>query len=135
MTTPTYNLLAAKKTIGGIHHRLAEQGLDTAIRRCIILRQLQDLADTLPRRKFGNLVGRCIQAHNEGDTLELVAGLALIESLLPKPTYGIIPAGTIYTLPGEDALWRKSKSGKVSIASGVLYQHPEASTVVEPVNW
>src|SRR5574343_1907474 len=82
-----FNVLMARKTIGGIHHRLAEQGLDTAIRRCIILLQLQDLADTLPRRKFGRLVGRCIQAHNEGDTLELVAGRALIESVLPHLTY------------------------------------------------
>lgn len=132
-----FNVLMVRKTIGAIHHRLAEQGLDTAIRRRIILRQLEDLADTLPVRKFGKLVGRCIQAHNEGDTLELVAGLALIESLLPPTTYGIIPAGTIYTLPGEDTLWRKSKSGigKVSMQSGVLYPHHDGAQIVRPVNW
>ena len=134
MTTPTYNLLAAKKTIGGIHHRLTEQGLDPAIRRCIILRQLQDLADTLPRRKFGGLVGRCIQAHNEGDTLEMVAGLALIESLLPHLTYGCALQGQIFSLPGEDTLWRKSKLGRVSIQSGVIYAHFDSSTPINLTN-
>lgn len=134
MTTPTYNLLAARKTIGAIHHRLAEQGLDTGIRRRIILRQLEDLADTLPVRKFGKLVGRCIQAHNEGDDLELVAGLALIESCLPHLTYGCALQGQTFSLPGEDTLWRKSKSGRVSVQSNVIYAHFDGSTPINLTN-
>lgn len=129
-----FNILMVRKTIGAIHHRLQEQGLDTAVRRRIILRQLQDLADTLPRRKFGRLVGRCIQAHNEGDTLELVAGLALIESLLPHLTYGCALQGQIFTLQGGDVLWKKSKSGRVSVVSGVLYPHFDASAAIKLVN-
>lgn len=134
MTTPAYNLLAVRKTIGAIHHRLAEQGLDTAVRRRIILRQLEDLADTLPVRKFGKLVGRCIQAHNERDDLELVAGLSLIESLLPPTTYGTVLQGQIFTLPGQDALWKKSKLGRVSLQSDVIYAHFDAGQQVKLVN-
>ena len=133
MTTPTYNLLAVRKTIGGIHHRLAEQGLDTAIRRCIILRQLQDLADTLPRRKFGNLVGRCIQAHNEGDTLELVAGLALIESLLPHLTWGAVLAGTVVRIP-NGGVYIKRKQGAEEIHTSALFKHFDSAQIVQVIN-
>lgn len=133
MTTPTYNLLAVRKTIGGIHHRIAEQGLDTTIRSCIILRQLQDLADTLPRRKFGNLVGRCIQAHNEGDTLEMVAGLALIESLLPHLTWGAVLAGTVVRIP-NGGVYIKRKQGAEEMHTSALFKHFDSSTPINLTN-
>jgi hypothetical protein len=134
MTVP-YNLLAARKTIGAIHHRLAEANLDTAIRRRIILRQLQDLNDTLPVKKFGALIGRCIQAHNENDTLELVAGLSLIASTLPRLTYGCALQGQFFNVvPDDGVLWKKSKSGRVSVLSGVLYPHFAADQLIALVN-
>lgn len=133
MTTPTYNLLAVRKTIGAIHHRLAEQGLDNAIRRRIIQRQLDDLLDTLPR-KFEGIIRRCIGANGADDRLELVAGLALIESMLPHLTYGCALQGQTFSLPGEDTLWRKSKSGRVSLQSGVLYAHFDGSTPINLTN-
>ena len=128
-----FNVLMVRKTIGGIHHRLTEQGLDPAIRRCIILRQLQDLADTLPRRKFGGLVGRCIQAHNEGDTLEMVAGLALIESLLPPLTWGMIVAGTAVRIPNGGA-YIKRKQGAEEIHTSALFKHFDPAQIVEVIN-
>lgn len=133
MTTPTYNLLAVRKTIGAIHHRLAEQGLDTAIRRRIILRQLEDLADTLPVRKFGKLVGRCIQAHNERDDLELVAGLSLIESILPPHTWGAIPAGTVVRIP-NGGVYIKRKQGAEEIHTSALFKHFDSAQIVQIIN-
>ena len=133
MPAPTYNLLAARKTIGAIHHRIAEQGLDTAIRRRIILRQLEDLADTLPVKKFGKLVGRCIQAHNERDNLELVAGLSLIESMLPKPTWGATPAGTVVRIP-NGGTYIKRKNGAEEIHTTALFKHFDPAQVVEVIN-
>lgn len=133
MTTPRYNLLAARKTIGAIHHRLQEQGLDTAIRRRIILRQLQDLADTLPSRKFGKVVGRAIQAHNERDDLELVAGLALIESMLPPLTYGCVLQGQVFEVTNR-GMYRKNKAGRVELLTGTILPHFPADLPVKLVN-
>ena len=133
MTAPTYNLLAVRKTIGAIHHRMQEQGLDTAIRRRIIMRQLEDLADTLPRRKFGGLVGRCIQAHNARDTLELVAGLDLIASLLPRLTYGCVLQGQVFEVVNR-GMYRKNKAGRVELLTGTILPHFPADLPVKLVN-
>lgn len=130
----TYNITAVRKTIGAIHHRMEEVTLDPVIRRRIIERQLADLLDTLPTRKFGGIVSRTMQAHNTGDTLEFVAGLALITSLLPPFTYGCALQGQFFTLIGEDAIWKKSKSGRVSAQSGVIHPHFPADTPVKLIN-
>ena len=129
------NPLATLKEIGCIEHRIHDANLDPRIKFACIRRSLDNLIDTTaPARKYHGIIGRCRAALESGDTLDLLAGLALLRSMIPV-TYGIIPAGTTYALPGEDVLWRKSKSGKVSMQSGVLYPHPDASTVVKPVNW
>lgn len=129
----TYNLLAARKTIGAIHHRLAEQGLDPTIRRRIIERQLLDLADTLPAPKFGGIIGRCIQAHNERDDLELVAGLALIESCLPAQVWGAIPAGTVVRIP-NGGVYIKRKQGAEEIHTSALFKHFDSAQIVQIIN-
>ena len=135
MTTPTMNTIATIKEIGAIEHRIHDVALHPAIKTACIRRSLDNLIDTTaPARKFHGIIGRCRAALDNGDALDLLAGLALLRSMIPV-TYGIIPASTTYHLPGEDTLWRKSKSGKVSLQSGVLYPHPEASTIVRPVNW
>lgn len=131
--THTYNRLAAIKEIGAIEHRLTDDVTDPYVTLHCVRRNLDNLIDTLPR-KFHGIIAKCRSALDNGDTLDLLAGLALLRSMIPV-TYGIIPAGTTYHLPGEDTLWRKSKSGKVSVQSGVMYPHPEANTVVKPVNW
>lgn len=133
MSAPTYNLLAARKTIAAIHYRLAEAGLDAAIRRRIIMRQLEDLDDTLPARKFANIIMRCIRAHKGGDTLELVAGLALLESILPKPTWGAIPAGTAVQIP-NGGIYIKRKNGAEEIHTSALFRHFDADQQVKLVN-
>lgn len=127
------NPLATLKEIGAIEYRLHDAELSPRIKAACIQRSLDNLIDTTPPRKFGAIIHRCRDALHAGDTLELVAGLALLRSMVPL-TYGMIPAGTIYVLPGEDNLWKKSKSGKVSLQSGVLYPHPEAGQRVCPVN-
>jgi hypothetical protein len=133
MSTPKYNLTAVRKTIGAIHHRMHEDKLDVAIKRRIILRQLQDLADTLPQRKFGRIVGRTIQAHNERDDLELVAGLSLLESMLPPMTYGCVLQGQVFEVEGR-GMFRKNKAGRVEIMSGSILPHFPADTIVKLVN-
>lgn len=128
-----FNVMMARKVVAHIHHRLAEQGLDTAIRRRIILRQLEDLADTLPVRKFGKLVGRCIQAHNERDDLELVAGLALLESMLPPMTYGCVLQGQVFEVTNR-GIYRKNKAGRVEIMTGTILPHFPADLPVKLIN-
>jgi hypothetical protein len=132
MTTPTYNLLAVRKTIGAIHHRIAEAGLDPAIRHRIIARQIEDLMDTLPA-KFSGIIGRIINAHREDDQLELVAGLALIESMLPPFTYGCALQGQSFEVPGR-GLYRKNKAGRVELLTGTILPHFPADMPVKLVN-
>ena len=132
MTTPTYNLLAVRKTIGAIHHRIAETGLDPAIRRRIIQRQLDDLLDTLPP-KFEGIVRGCVGANAASDTLELVAGLALIESMLPQLTYGAVVAGTAVRIP-NGGTYIKRKTGAEEIHTSALFKHLPADQIVEVIN-
>lgn len=127
------NPVATLKELGAIEHRINDATLNPNIKAACIRRSLDNLIDTTTR-KFHGIILRCRAALDASDELELVAGLALIRSMIPI-TYGIIPAGTIYTLPGEDTLWRKSKSGKVSMQSGVLYPHHDGAQIVRPVNW
>lgn len=131
----TYNRIATIKELGAIEHRINDATLHPNIKAACIRRSLDNLIDTTaPARKFHGIILRCRAALDAGDTLDLLAGLALIRSMIPT-VYGIIPAGTIYTLPGEDTLWRKSKSGRVSMQSGVLYAHHDGAQIVRPVNW
>ena len=130
--TTQLNPLASLKEIGAIEYRINDAGLNPDIKVSIIARGLANLFDTTPP-KFYNIIRRCSKALDDRDYLELAAGLALLRSMIPL-TYGIIPAGTLYHLPGEDVLWKKSKSGKVSVLSGVLYPHPAADTRVCLVN-
>lgn len=133
MTTPTYNLLAVRKTIGAIHHRMQEQGLDSAIKRRIITRQLADLTDTLPLRKFGKVLTGTINAHRHHDDLELVAGLALLESMLPPLTYGCTLQGQVFEVVGR-GIYRKNKAGRVEIMTGTILPHFPADLPVKLVN-
>ena len=134
MTTPAYNILAVRKTIAAVHHRLAEANLDTAIRRRIILRQLADLRDTLlPVKKFAGILTRCEQAADHGDTLELVAGLDLIASLLPHLTYGQIVAGTAFRAP-SGGIYIKRKAGIEEIHTSALFKHLDAGAIVGVIN-
>ena len=129
---PALNPLASLKELGTIEYRLKDANLDPDIKVSVIARGLANLFDTTPP-KFYNIIRRCSKALDDRDYLELLAGIALIRSMIPL-TYGIIPAGTLYRLPGEDVLWKKSKAGKVSVLSGVLYPHPEPSTAVVLIN-
>lgn len=125
--------VATLKELGAIEHRINDAALNPNIKATCVRRSLDNLIETTPR-KFHGIILRCRAALDAGDDLELISGIALIRSMIPI-VYGIIPAGTIYTLPGEDTLWRKSKSGKVSMQSGVLYPHHDGAQIVRPVNW
>ena len=134
MSTPAYNILAARKTVAAIHHRLAEANLDTAIRRRIIQRQLEDLRDTLlPVKKFAGILSRCEQAADHGDTLELVAGLDLVASLLPRLTYGCVLQGQAFEVANR-GLYRKNKAGRVELLTGTILPHFPADLPVKLVN-
>ncbi len=135
MSTPAFNITAARKTVGAIIHRIEEAGLDPTIRRRIIQRQIADLIDTAqPFEKYEDVLQRCSLANAQGDLSELAAGMQLIGALLPPLTYGCTLQGQVFHFPGEDDLWRKSKSGCVSIQSGVIYGHPLPGTPVTLVN-
>lgn len=135
MTTPAFNITAARKTVGAIIHRIEEAGLDSTIRRRIIQRQIADLIDTVrPFEKYEEVLQRCSLANAQGDMSELAAGMQLISDLLPPVTYGCTLQGQVFRFPGQDDLWRKSKSGCVSIQSGVIYSHPLPGTPVLLLN-
>ncbi len=132
MTTPAYNILAARKTVAAIHHRLAEAGLDPTIRKRIIYRQLADLHDTLPP-KFHGIIRGCIGANGACDKLELEAGLDLVASLLPPMTWGATPAGTVVRIP-NGGTYIKRKSGAEEIHTSALFKHFDPAQVVEVIN-
>jgi hypothetical protein len=107
MTTPTYNLLAVRKTIGAIRHRAAEPNLDPLVRDRIIARQWADLADTLPP-SFNAL----LKAQD----------LDSIEAALPPLTYGCTLQGQVFEVAGR-GLYRKNKAGRVELLTGTILPH------------
>ena len=130
--THNYNPTAAIKEIGAIEHRLTDDVTDPYVTLHCIRRNLDNLIDTLPR-KFWGILHRCRTALDAGDKLELVAGLALIRSMIPV-TYGMLPAGATLRSshmahPGP---YTKRKSG-VEL-HGCIYPHPRADLPVIEVS-
>ena len=131
MTTLTYNLLAVRKTIGAIRHRLSEAGLDWIIRHRIIGRQIEDLRETLPT-SFHNLIHAFIVENSKDDHGELLEGLLVLERLLPPLTYGQLVAGTVFQMKYGTALYTKRKEGVEG--SLALFNHFPDDTVVSVSN-
>ena len=128
----TMNPLATLKEISCIEWRIHDAGLDPRIKAACIRRSLDNLIDTTaPARKFHGIIGKCRVALDDGDTLDLLAGLALLRSMIPI-TWGMVPAGTLVTVGG--VLYRKNKIGRVEPHSGTILPHFPANTVIREVN-
>lgn len=134
MTTPTMNPIATIKEIGAIEHRIHDAALHPNIKAACIRRSLDNLIDTTaPARKFHGIIAKCRAALDAGDDLELISGIALIRSMIPT-VYGMLTAGTAFKVD-NGGYYIKRKNGIEEIHTSALYPHPEASTVVKPVNW
>ena len=127
----TYNRLAAIKEIGAAMHRIMDANLDPAIKRRCLHRNLDNLIETLPVIKFAEILARCQVALREGDYLELVAGLSMIDSMIPR-TYGMLPAGAAFKVPGNPDTYIKRKGG-VDF-NGQLVPHPLSTTTIIEVS-
>lgn len=123
----SFNRLAARKEIGSIRHRLAEQGLSDTLRHQIIARHLANLADTLPKQ-FHLIIERC-QVLNYNDPEGLLAYLDKIDEVIPA-TYGSIPAGTVFHVNGPYFIKRKTGAEY----RGIIEPHFDADTIVTIVN-
>lgn len=127
----TMNPLATLKELGAAEWRINDANLDSHIRAACIRRSLDNLIDTTPRKFHGIILG-CSKALEAGDYLELVAGLALIRSMIPT-TYGMLVAGTVFSVEGR-ALYRKIKEGRVELLTGTILPHFGASTPTHIIN-
>ena len=125
------NPLATLKEISCIEWRIHDAGLDPRIKAACIRRNLDNLIDTTPRKFHGIILG-CSKALEAGDYLELVAGLALIRSMIPT-TYGLIPAGAAFHVT-DGGTYIKRKNGIEELHTSALFKHLPAGTVVRLVN-
>ena len=125
------NPLATLKELGAAEWRINDANLDSHIRAACIRRNLDNLIDTTPRKFHGIILG-CSKALEAGDYLELVAGLALIRSMIPT-TYGLIPAGAAFRVP-NGGTYIKRKNGIEDLHTSALFKHLPAGTVVRLVN-
>lgn len=135
MTHP-YNPTAARKLVAGIAYRLNDhEGIDRDVLRRIIAAHLRELQADLPERKFGGVIGRLVALNDNGYNLsvEFAAGLDLLRTLLPHPTYGGLVAGTKFVAPSlaHPGPYIKRKSG-VQL-HGTIYPHPRADLPVVEV--
>lgn len=130
MTTPL-NPLATIKELGAIEWRINDANLDSHIRAACIRRSLDNLIDTTPR-KFHGIILRCLKALEAGDYLELVAGLALIRSMIPT-TYGMTPAGTAFSVT-NGGNYIKRKNGIEELHTTSLFKHLPADTHIHIIN-
>lgn len=130
MTTPL-NPLATIKELGAIEWRINDANLDSHIRAACIRRNLDNLIDTTPRKFHGIILG-CSKALEAGDYLELVAGLALIRSMVPT-TYGMTPAGTAFSVT-NGGNYIKRKNGIEELHTTSLFKHLPADTHIHIIN-
>lgn len=127
----TMNPLATLKELGSIEWRINDANLDSRIRAACIRRNLDNLIDTTPR-KFHGIILRCRKALDDGDYLDLVAGTALLRSMVPV-VYGMLTAGTAFRVP-NGGTYVKRKEGPADIATGALFKHFPANQIVEVIN-
>ena len=129
----TMNPLATLKEIGAIEWRINDAALDPRIKVACIRRSLDNLIDTTaPARKFHGIIAKCRAALDNGDTLDLLAGLALLRSMVPV-TYGMIPAGTAFRVP-NGGHYIKRKGGIEELSTSALFKHLDAHQIVSVLN-
>lgn len=126
-----FNRIAAIKEIGCALHRIHDASLDPAIKRRCLHRNIDNLIETIPIIKFAGILSCCKQAAIDGNYLELVAGLSLLDSMIPR-TYGMLPAGSAFKVPGNPDTYIKRKGG-VDF-NGQLLPHPLSSTTIIEVS-
>ena len=136
MSSPRYNKLACLKEIGAIEYRVADLSLPPSIRRACIKRNVENLIaelTTTPANaaKFGGILERLANPYTTES--EIIAGCALLRSLIPL-TYGCLPAGVTFTVPGCRAYTIKRKEHAESVASGATFPHPAPDTPVTVIN-
>ena len=96
----------------------------------------EELLDELDETKLAPIIAKTAFANRQGDFEEVERGVLLLISLIPV-TYGSIPAGTVFRLPGGAELLTKRKEG-VERFSGVrpagTDYHLAADAVVVVIN-
>ncbi len=123
------NKLLARKLHGAIRYRLSDEALNPRIKGEIIHKLLEELRDEIGNSQTLNC---CVIAARFHQFKILGALVPELEKLLPATTYGSIPAGTIFTLPGVlDNPLRKTKQGVVRITDNKLVGHFNAWQVVQ----
>ena len=128
-----HNPLATLKEIGCIEWRINDANLDPRIKAACITRSLDNLIDTTaPARKYHGIIATCRRALERGDALEMLAGLALLRSMVPT-TYGMIPAGTAFRVP-NGGNYIKRKSGIEEMSTTALFKHLPADQIVSVLN-
>lgn len=127
------NPLATLKEISCIEWRINDANLDPRIKAACIKRSLDNLIDTTaPARKFHGIILRCRKALDDGDTLDLLAGTALLRSMIPT-TYGCLTAGTAFRVP-NGGFYIKRKGGIEELSTSALFKHLDAGTIVSVLN-
>lgn len=127
----TFNKLAARKELGAILHRLDEPNLHTNILRCIVLRHIENLNETLPAEEFGATLVILRDALTLEHWDEIRTTATLLRELIPT-TYGMISAGTVIKHLGALAI--KRKEGLDIQGYPAFAPHLAADRVVEVVN-
>ena len=129
----TMNPLATLKEIGAIEWRIHDAALDPRIKAACIRRSLDNLIDTTaPARKFHGIIAKCRAALDAGDTLDLLAGISLLRSIIPT-TYGMIPAGTAFRAQAG-GIYIKRKGDIEEIHTSALFKHLDAGAIVAVLN-
>lgn len=129
----TMNPLATLKEIGTIEWRIHDAALDPRIKAACIRRSLDNLIDTTaPARKFHGIIAKCRAALDAGDTLDLLAGTALLRTMVPV-VYGMLTAGTAFRAP-QGGIYVKRKGGIEEIHTTALFKHLDAAAIVSVLN-
>ena len=125
-----FNKVGTLKEIGAIAYRLNDAALPDALKAAIIARNIENLRDTLPTDQ--GLMLDCLDAFNKvHDWPYLAEALQHLRAEIPI-TYGMVTAGTAFTLGG--LVWVKRKEFMATIDQGVPYAHLPADTPVTLIN-
>ena len=124
------NKLAALKEIGAIEYRCADTTLTPALRRDIIARNVANLICDLTTKpehvaKFGGILERLAARHTTDS--EILAGCALLRSMIPLTIGGICAGQTVRLIDGRVVTKRKDC---LEVSCGIKIEHLPPDTRV-----
>ena len=123
-------IAAARRALVLAENRLADHNLPAYIADELLHRCLNDFEEAVePSGKFAGLIEQCRIALRLQDYVELVSGITLLRTMMPRATYGELNCGARFSL-GDLTTVTFVKGPNGVHLNGRIYPHPADDATV-----